>query len=145
MKLPRPYIPLSVRLAVVTRQCLEAGIGVAPTSAKKAELINVCLRRLFHGAPVQLDHDPPLMLRMIRKNAKGEVIRYFPDANEPDFLIYRKTDDHKIKTLVKGDGAQRSDFAQRRYLKRVAKNRTEKKKFSPRKPKQIRRVKCVHP
>jgi hypothetical protein len=147
MKLPRPYIPLSVRLAVVTRQCREAGIGVAPTSSKKAELINACLRRLFSDAKVHLDHDPALCNRglVIAKVSKGvgKIVGYEPDANDPDFLIYRIKPNHEIKTRVRGDGAQRSDFAQRRYLKRVAKNRTEKKKFKPRRAKHIRRVTCV--
>jgi hypothetical protein len=149
MKLPRPYIPLSVRIKVARRQLMQKGWTKAKLDnhkrKNKQSYLDNLLTLLFDPSQpiiVHMDHDPPLMLRDIIKTRDG-TIRYMPDANDPEYLIYRKADDHKIKTLVRGDGAQRSDFAQRRYLKRVAENRKQKKKFKPRRPKQIRRLRNV--
>ena len=43
---------------------------------------------------------------------------YYPDANDPEFLIYRTKAAHDIKTRVHGDGAQLSDLAIARKRKR---------------------------
>lgn len=137
MRLPRPYIPLHVRVAVLERMFEKRygrpiGTGAPWTLRQK---LDRDLYVLFGKDKVHLDHDPPLMLRdTIKRNGK---IKYLPDANDPDFLIYRNADDHRIKTFVRGDGALRSDMAQRRYLKRVA--RKPKSKFTPRPAKQISR------
>lgn len=146
MKLPRPYIPLRTR-------CLVAGLQIIrkyPAATLPLTDENLPLRlqldnllfQLFHGAPAHLDHDPPLCNReLLQVDVRGEVItRYTPDANDTDYLIYRKVEDHKTKTFVRGDGALRSDMAQRRYLKRVAANRKPKKAFKPRRAKHIRRL-----
>lgn len=141
MKLPRPYIPLAVRLKVAERQL---GRSWEIIGQSRTERLRLMLALIFpNGEAFDLDHDPPLMLRQ-KLYHNGKHVTYSPPANDPDFLIYRKKSDHKIKTLVRGDGAQRSDFAQRRYLKRAA--RQPKKKFKPRRAKQIRRIVCcTHP
>jgi hypothetical protein len=115
MKLARPYIPLNVRLQVIARQLQENG-----------QLHDVLRESLLHGTKdrldfmlecrfgdvkVHLDHDPPLCLREIIDVDKG---LYEPDANDPRFLVYRTQEDHRIKTFVRGDGAQLSDAAKRR-------------------------------
>ena len=83
MKLPRPHIPDSIRL-------------------------KVALRQLFGAAPAHLDHNPPLAVRdKIMRD--GIVIGYKPDANDPDYLVWRTADDHRMKTNVRGDGAQYPD------------------------------------
>lgn len=154
MKLPRPYVPLKVRILVARRQVLQLPDNPFSQSMKSIiaavpiENINytkytlqLLLASLGMLHDAQLDHDPPLMLRQ-KLYHNGTHVAYSPPANDPEFLIYRNASDHKIKTLIRGNGAQRSDFAQRRYLKRLEKNRRPtKKKFKPRPAKQIRRIK----
>lgn len=130
MKRPRPYIPISVRLQVACRQLAERGrdyvtIGSAVT-ADGARLA-IILETLFGDQRYELHHRPSLINR--QWNARKR--EYNPPANDPAHLIYLAKHDHKIETLVRGVGAQRSDFAQRRYLKRVAQNRTKRKTKGP--------------
>ena len=77
--------------------------------ASKKQRLHDYLAALFGDQLVHLDHDPPLMLRVRTKNGG-----YLPDANDPDYLVWRTADDHRIKTFVKGDGAQLSDAGKRR-------------------------------
>jgi hypothetical protein len=116
-RLHRPYIPLHVRILVLERQ-LGFPVLPAPKPPNK-EMFDHLLEWLSDrlGGPLHLDHDPPLCLR------DWVVDHYVPDANDPDYLIYRTAADHDIKTRVRGDGAKRSDLAQRRYLKKCAANR----------------------
>jgi hypothetical protein len=133
VKLHRPYVPMAVRLAVARRQFDETPADKRWINDKA--LLDLYLATLFGDQyrSVHLDHDPPLFLR----ERNGD--QYTPDANDPNYLVYRTKEDHRIKTFVHGDGAQRSDMAQRRYLKRAAKNRKPKVKFKPRRTKHIRR------
>lgn len=131
MKLFRPYIPYDVRVTVAARQAIAAGvypreceIGCWPYTRQLRELLYV----LFGDERVHLDHDPPLMLRSVQRNKNGEIIKYLPDANDPEFLIYRTAEDHDIKTRVRGDGAQHSDLGLRRKNKNIAANRNNKPK-----------------
>lgn len=143
-RLVRPYIPLTVRLQVVTRQMKIAGLEkIADTYLKtinltKSQKLKQMLGHLGLAYQAHLDHDPPLCNRQRYADTTG--IHYEPGANDPDYLIYRKVEDHRTKTFVRGEGALRSDMAQRRYLKRVAKNRKPKREFKPRRAKQIRRL-----
>ncbi len=115
MRLPRPHIPNSVRL-------------------------QVALRQLFgDGASAELDHTPALAQRKFNPRSG----KYTPDANDPAYLVYRLRDDHRTKTYVRGDGAQRSDVSQQRYLKRIATRKKPRAKFKPRKTKHIRRSHAV--
>lgn len=125
MKLPRPHIPLHIRVAVASGQ-LRHGHGVV-VDREVGENDDVFLDRLLgHLAyaltgklftPLHLDHDPALCNRKFN-NRTG---KYKPDANDPKFLIYRTTEGHDIKTRVRGDGAQLSDLAMLRKNKRIAK------------------------
>jgi hypothetical protein len=124
MKLPRPYIPLNVRLKVAERQ-LGRSWSIKGQSGKVR--LRLMLKLLFANEPYQLDHDPALTNRKFNRRLR----RYTPPANDPDYLVYRSAVGHDIKTRVRGDGAQRSDLAQRRYLKRVAANRDPKRKSRP--------------
>jgi hypothetical protein len=115
MKLVRPYIPLAVRLEVIARQLQISGrlfdvlsVEVIP---KKSARLAYMLSRMFGDQRVHLDHDPPLCLRHVIDADQG---LYHPDANNPEHLIYRTEQEHKIKTFVRGDGAQYSDAAKRR-------------------------------
>ncbi len=135
----RPYIPYSVRAQVAERQADAKGFRTDSRLPANMRLRS-CLIFLFGTARVHLDHDPPLMNRTKVIRGDGQIGRYIPGANDPNFLIYRTEEDHRIKTYISGDGAQRSDVAQRRYLNRVEENRKPKPKFKPRKPKQVRRA-----
>ena len=137
-KLPRPYIPLDVRIRVAMRQ-----LGVASAQIEKeiergrvggdwSRILHLALADLAEiiGCSVEdlhLDHDPALCNRRKIKKA-GVIVGYDPPANDPAHLIYRDNVGHDIKTRVRGDGALRSDLAQRRYLKRVERNRTKRKR-----------------
>lgn len=114
MRLVRPHIPIGVRLEVIARQLQEAGklyevlTVVALTMGPSARLAYL-LKCKFGEEKVHLDHDPPLCLREIVEEGV-----YRPAANDPEFLVYRTEQDHRIKTFVRGDGAQFSDAAKRR-------------------------------
>ena len=131
MKLLRPYTPIPVRIKVVQRQLLR--FDVAAPDREKGERQDVYLDRLLGllstlmdalFEPLQLDHDPALVNRKkIFRN--GEHVGYSPAANNPNFLIYRTTTGHDIKTRVRGDGAQYSDLALARKNKRIEKRRAK--------------------
>ena len=145
MRLSRPYIPLAIRIEVALRQARERGIvwEIGELPRKASDRLAYILHKLFAGEEYHLDHDPALVNRMKRSkpcyDAPRDGIRwrivYSPDANDPKHLIYRTAAEHKIKTLVRGDGALRSDAGQRRYNKKVAKNRSKDKKRPGRWPK----------
>jgi len=65
--------------------------------------------------------------------------RYHPDANDPQYLIYRSAANHDIKTRVRGDGAQFSDLALIRRQKKRDRPPKEKRPWPKRKfPKRAR-------
>lgn len=112
----RPHIPWSVRYIVITKQVHAAGLDavsdVMCCSAKIAAQTN--LRILFRTEKYHLDHNPALILRPFNKRTG----KYTPAANDPNFLIYRTTHEHHIKTNVRGDGAQFSDTTLRNRERR---------------------------
>src|SRR5262245_9723898 len=116
MKLVRPYIPLDVRIRVISRQLQDDGnLYELLTASVNAQTVKEALDYLlfckFGDEKYHLDHDPPLCLREI---IDAEAGLYDPDANSPDHLVYRSADEHRLKTFVRGDGAQLSDAAKRR-------------------------------
>jgi hypothetical protein len=134
-RLYRPHIPVEVKCRVVLRQLGEMwpddaiknwhghyGILLAGSLGRLSALLgcSVC--------DLRLDHDPPLALRTQDQLHYGGKLKtvYLPDANDPEYLIYRSAANHDIKTRVRGDGAQFSD---------LAKIRREKKRNRPPKPK----------
>jgi hypothetical protein len=118
MKLIRPHVPLNIRCEVAARQLqqregglkhvLIADLVQCETYGERLAYMLACL---FGEEPVHLDHDPALCLREIIDADKGI---YKPDANDPRYLVYRTAEDHRLKTFVKGDGAQLSDAGKRR-------------------------------
>jgi hypothetical protein len=131
MKLKRPYVPIKVRLVVAERQLAQAGIAEAFFTAASADLtkrerLTVLLWFLFRDEPYHLDHDPPLNLR------EHDKWGYIPDANDPDYLIYRTKQEHRIKTYVHGDGAQLSDAGKRR--KEIKRKRKRPSRPWPKRP-----------
>lgn len=126
MRLPRPPIPLAVKLAVAERMIAERrAAGQADIAFVKSgsgyKLLYDLLGELFPpwgiNTPLHLDHDPALCNRKF----SDRTGKYKPDANDPKFLVYRTKADHDIKTRVRGDGAQLSDLAMLRKNKRIAK------------------------
>jgi hypothetical protein len=118
MKRPRPYIPLAVRCLVALRQIgwtsdradrrllsedhYSGGNGHAwlldHSLATLAEQLG-CEQKDLH-----LDHDPALVLRKFNHRTG----KYSPDANHPDYLIYREKADHQQKTTGRKPGAERT-------------------------------------
>lgn len=114
MRLPRPYIPLSVRIDVVYRQlCLLSPHRVTiDTTKSERTILKRLLEAMFGDETVHLDHDPPLGAReKVYGVVKGvvDVIRYIPDANDPEHLVYRTETLHKLKTNVRGEHGQHPD------------------------------------
>jgi hypothetical protein len=139
----RPYIPLAVRIAVAERQCDGYGLLVAYHGDQSLkEHLRRALRALSHFLPgkVELHHRPALVNRLFDFKAQD----YVPPANDPAFLVYLSKDEHDIETRVRGVGAQRSDLGQRRYNKKVAKNRAKDKKRPGRWPRRQLRSKAIN-
>lgn len=119
LRLYRPYIPLTVKVAVAERQVRVTGSPFWPlylSAVKGAEVQNqpwsltrrlrVLLHHLFPYGRYQLDHTPALEQRP-RKTIKGKV-QYQPDANDPDHLEYSATDLHLQKTTGRKPGAEKT-------------------------------------
>jgi hypothetical protein len=85
---------------------------------------------LFGEQKIQLDHNPALTNRPFNEKTG----KYTPDANNPEFLIYRTKAAHDIKTRVRGDGAQLSDLAIARKRKRIERKKTVHKRQWPSRP-----------
>ena len=66
------------------------------------------LAELLDAEKLQLDHDPALGART-KIMRHGEIVGYKPDANDPEFLIYREARAHFIKTNVRGECGQHPD------------------------------------
>ena len=113
-RLPRPYIPLLVRVQVALRQVAVECEPPPRFGRCDGEYLSALLWILFGDGEHHLDHDPALVNRMWNEQAGY----YYPDANDPEFLIYRTKAAHDIKTRVHGDGAQLSDLAIARKRKR---------------------------
>ena len=114
----RPYIPLTTKLAVLERQAFQDRTFINEDEKELAvewyELrchrksakykISWLLELLFRGQPVELDHDPALVLRRRNKRTGG----YIPAHDDPKFLIYRSRADHLHKTTGRAPGAERT-------------------------------------
>jgi hypothetical protein len=119
MRLPRPYIPLAVRVLVAERQFYQTLNIVPAFYGTQAQRLKNLLKDLFPDGPVALDHDPPLAVRKKIHNSRGEIIEYDPPANSVDHLIYRKVADHRIKTYRRGEGAQYPDRVLIKKIRRI--------------------------
>lgn len=109
MKRQRPYIPLSVRLAVANRQMAERGLQPRGPCASVGAQLNEALYMLFgHGGDeieaFQLDHDPALILRHFNPRSG----KYMPRANDPAHLVYRTKADHLQKTTGRKADAEKT-------------------------------------
>jgi hypothetical protein len=134
----RPYIPLPVRIEVAYRQAREAGatIVVAPRPEWCGRLnLTFLLYWLFGDEDTQLDHDPALGLRDTDDRfPRSDPRHWIPNANDPDYLIYRKQDDdHRVKTYIRGEHGARSDISEMKRRRRIARKKLKpKRKWSSR-------------
>lgn len=122
MKRNRPYIPLAVRVEVAERQVRESGSVFWPLYLSEISIcekakspwgmgarLRVLMGELERSGPCQLDHDPALVLREFKiDRRKPPAAWYTPNANDPDFLIYRPDDQHQQKTTGRKPGASRT-------------------------------------
>ena len=147
MKLHRPYIPLAIRIKVVERQ-LRKKVGWTDLMfsharsgfSREGGLLHYLLQKLSASDGVEsyqweLHHRPALINRPSGIDTVRGTVVYIPDANDPDYLVYLAKPEHDIETRVRGVGAQRSDLGQRRYNRKVARNRAPKPKRPWRWPK----------
>lgn len=122
-RLPRPYIPWSVREQVIDRQMAEASF--APTAAaldtdSAERRVRWKLEEFFSGKAVELHHRPALVNRH-HVYRDGRVVAYIPAANDPEHLVYLLAgagEDHDVETRVRGLHGQHSDLALARKRKR---------------------------
>ena len=145
-RLPRPYIPISVRLKVAARQyasretlfpksqaaILSAIYCVGTDSQKLKSLLTI----LFNDGDdpiVHLDHNPALENReKVFRN--GVHVDYDPPANDPDHLVYRLAPDHRTKTNVRGEHGQHPD----RVL--IVKNRRLEERDAGKPPRRVAKI-----
>jgi hypothetical protein len=131
MKLPRPYIPLNVRIKVAMRQLCTSGTGttmdlwyVGRQGWSLQKQLDFLLAMQFGEKP-ELHHRPALCNRQRYADTTG--IHYDPPANDPDYLVYLPADDHDVETRVRGQHGQHSDLALARKNKRIARKKTKPK------------------
>lgn len=116
---PRPFIPLSVRVAVAERQVRESGSIFWPLYAAAVEVkalslterLKVLLDRLVVDGMIapQLDHDPALILREFKPDKRKTVAAWYaPNANDPDHLVYRSRTIHLQKTIGRKHDAEKT-------------------------------------
>lgn len=119
-RLLRPHVPLKIRCKVIARQIGDTvARGNYQRQLDSMLFVLACALGCFVG-DLQLDHDPALENRPFNKRTQ----KYKPDANDPDYLIYREKHAHHIKTNVRGDGAQLSDAGIARKRKRAERKKT---------------------
>lgn len=130
MKLLRPHIPIRTQCIVALKQLGELWPeDVLSATKNKTILLDDLLKRLsdlIGAEDLQLDHQPALALRE-KVFLNGEHVEYQPHSCDPEHLIWRDKDAHRIKTNVRGDGAQFSDLALIRRKKRREKKAAEAK------------------
>jgi hypothetical protein len=139
VKLERPHVPVAIKVAVAERQLANMLAGdekraawVAqgcPMTTSKHRYLRFLLQSLLGDPPWHLDHDPPLMLRDRTRDGG-----FLPAANDPDYLFWRTAEQHRIKTFVRGDGAQLSDAGKRRRRIMKLKKATRPKRKWPSRP-----------
>jgi len=124
-------VRIDVKIAVAERQLRDRGIVAmfpAETGKRpnKARMLLNMLRTLLGEPPWHLDHEPPLMLRDRTRDGG-----YLPDAGDADWLIWRTAEEHRLKTFVRGDGAQLSDAGKRRKEIKRKRKATKPKRSWP--------------
>ena len=133
----RPYIPLSIKLAVAYRQvwksCSSVTFETMVDRWKKEEptlagQLKVALHYLEFKNP-QLDHRPPLALRALNKR----TCKYLPDANDPDYLEWIDKEPHLERTAGRGGTKSRvgGDIREIAKMRRIKKRNGLRDKRKP--------------
>lgn len=132
MRLPRPSVPDSLKVAVALRQ-LRALDAPAATLERTEKRIGAYLERLLFALqvfmktskPLQFHHRPALTNRekIVRD---GKIVGYIPAANEEPFLFWIPQDVHDVETRVRGLRGAHSDLGLARKLKKIAANREKR-------------------
>lgn len=113
-KLLRPYIPLKIRCRVALRQLgREPDYLVSKHHGQFGSMLAELSKHLGQAlgcepSDLRLDHDPALGARQ-KVFVDGVHVGYIPNSNDAEHLVYREESAHKIKTNVRGIGAQRPD------------------------------------
>ena len=146
-RLTRPSQPLTLLLMVALRDLGEmppeqviAHVGQAKRERRLRQELDAAEAKLAakfgcQVAELRRDHDPALALRRKIVNAAGDVLRYVPDANDPNHLFYRPhgaqyDGSHDVKTRIRGEHGQHSDrvlIKKNRRMERGAKRRPKAK------------------
>lgn len=151
-RIPRPNIPIEARCRAAMRQLGEMFPDdvIGDNHRRLGRLLASLLEQLteiLRADKLHLDHDPALENRPYNPRIKKVAARFTPDANDPLHLIYRVIRDegpatlepgplsHHVKTHVRGEGARRSDTAERVHRRRVDKNRDRREATAAGKPK----------
>jgi hypothetical protein len=141
-RLYRPSIPLEVKCRVLLRQLGELwpDAVIEEWKRKHTSLLVILQGRLAklrtcEIKDLRLDHDPPLALRPQTWNRQGKFDRYVPDANDPEYLLYRPhgaqfEGSHDVKTRIRGEHGQFSDIALIKRQRRRERPPKPKKPFA---------------
>lgn len=115
-RLPRPHIPIPIRLTVALRQVGQQCEPSPQSGRSNSEYLKLLLWILFGEQKCELHHRPALVNR--RRYIRNGKIFYDPPANSADHLVYLLETDHDIETRVRGLNGQYSDLAIVRKRKR---------------------------
>jgi hypothetical protein len=129
-RLRRPHIPVSVQLAVALRQVRVECEPPPQTGRSGGEYLKALLWVLFQDEKHELHHRPAICNRPWDEKKQD----YDPPANDPDYLVWLRKDDHGIETRVRGIGAQLSDLAVARKRKRRERKAMQPKRKWPSRP-----------
>lgn len=139
-RLPRPHIPLAIRIQVAETQLRDTA-GMFPAAnasliralkllpnAERLKALLDCLKDRIGAKALELHHDPALGARekIIRG---GKIVGFIPDANDPLYLYYMDDHDHLIRTNVRGQHGQHPD---RVLIKKQRRRETPTRKTKPR-------------
>ena len=144
----RPAVPLKVRLAVLERQAFidrefKSDIDrrfcwdwykLSCKGESISHKIKWLMLALFMDGKPELDQAPALCLRKFNPKTG----RYTPDANNPNYLVYRAKDEHLQKTTGRKAGAARtvtakgSDLWLRKKWKKLESPKRSKSKIASR-------------
>jgi hypothetical protein len=137
-RLPRPNIPLAVRVKVAERQLREVhplaasilyGLDEPMPLGRRLQRLLVAI---FGKAKIELHHRPALVNR--RRYVRSGKVFYDPPANDPNHLVYLPEDDHDIETRVRGLHGQHSDLGLVRKRKRKERKAKRPKTRWPSRP-----------
>ena len=97
-----------------------------------SERLKAAVLMLFGAEQAHLDHSLPLRIRAYNQKIKDVAARYTPNANDPEYLVYRTAADHRFKTNMRGEGAQHPDRVLIKRERRRERPKKAKRKWQSR-------------